>query len=353
MIAKGILLKYRNYLPVNEHTPLLSLNEGNTPLIKLEKLSKEWGVELYVKTEGVNPTGSFKDRGMVMAVAKALEAGTQTIICASTGNTSASAAAYAARSGIRSIVIIPEGKIAAGKLAQAAMYGANILSIEGNFDQALQMVRNLSETEPITLVNSVNPYRLQGQKTAAFEICDELGDAPDIVALPVGNAGNISAYWMGFKEYHKHKGTALPSMHGFQAEGASPLVKGKVFECPETIATAIRIGNPASWNLAVEALEQSNGRIAAVSDEEILDAYRMIARNEGIFAEPASCTPIAGIYKQVVSGEIRQGSKIVAVLTGNGLKDPVTAIENSRIAPVVLPNREGAVADYIRDVVRI
>jgi threonine synthase len=290
---------------------------------------------------------------MVMAVAKALEAGTQTIICASTGNTSASAAAYAARSGIRSIVIIPEGKIAAGKLAQAAMYGANILSIEGNFDQALQMVRNLSQTEPITLVNSVNPYRLQGQKTAAFEICDELGDAPDIVALPVGNAGNISAYWMGFKEYHKHKGTALPSMHGFQAEGASPLVKGKVFEYPETIATAIRIGNPASWNLAVEALEQSNGRIAAVSDEEILDAYRMIARNEGIFAEPASCTPIAGIYKQVVSGEIRQGSKIVAVLTGNGLKDPVTAIENSRIAPVVLPNREGAVADYIRDVVRI
>jgi threonine synthase len=353
MAANGILLKYRNFLPVNDQTPLLSLNEGSTPLIKLEKLSKEWGVELYVKTEGTNPTGSFKDRGMVMAVAKALEAGSQTIICASTGNTSASAAAYAARSGIRSIVIIPEGKIAAGKLAQAAMYGANILSIEGNFDDALHMVRNLSETEPITLVNSVNPYRLHGQKTAAFEICDELGESPDIVALPVGNAGNISAYWMGFQEYNNRKGTSLPSMYGFQAEGASPLVSGQVFPHPETIATAIRIGNPASWNLAVQALEQSNGRIAAISDEEILEAYRMIARKEGIFAEPASCTPIAGIYKQILSGAIKPGTKIVAVLTGNGLKDPATAIEYSQINPVVLPNHEGAVADYIRDVVRL
>ncbi len=347
MNKKGIIEEYRDYLPVNRDTPLLSLNEGNTPLIKLDTLSKEWGVEWYAKTEGANPTGSFKDRGMVLAVAKAMEAQSAAVICASTGNTSASAAAYAARAGLRAIVIIPEGKIAAGKLAQAAMYGAEIYSIEGNFDDALRMVRRLSETEPMTLVNSVNPYRLQGQKTAAFEICDELGEAPDILALPVGNAGNISAYWMGFTEYHAKKGTGLPSMRGFQAEGAAPIVHGKVFENPETIATAIRIGNPASWRLAEDALKQSKGKIDEVTDDEILSAYRLISRKEGIFAEPASCAPIAGILKQIKSGEIKQGSKIVAVLTGNGLKDPTTAIEHSLIQPVSLPNHEETVLEHI------
>ncbi|HWJ76656.1 MAG TPA: threonine synthase, partial [Niallia sp.] len=237
---KGLLEEYKEYLPITEATPMLTLNEGNTPLIKLENLSKEWGVELYVKTEGTNPTGSFKDRGMVMAVAKAKEEGNSTVICASTGNTSAAAAAYATRAGMRCIVVIPEGKIAMGKLAQAVMYGAEIIAIEGNFDQALQMVRKISETEPVALVNSVNPYRLEGQKTAAFEVCDQLGSAPDILAIPVGNAGNISAYWKGFKEYNEVKQTGLPKIHGFEAAGAAAIVHNRVFENPETIATAIR-----------------------------------------------------------------------------------------------------------------
>lgn len=348
---QGLIQEYKEFLPVSENTPKLTLNEGNTPLIYLENLSKEWGVELYVKTEGTNPTGSFKDRGMVMAVAKAKEEGSDTVICASTGNTSAAAAAYAARAGMRCIVVIPEGKIAMGKLAQAIMYGAEIISIEGNFDQALAMVRKISETEPVALVNSVNPYRLEGQKTAAFEVCDQLGGAPDILAIPVGNAGNISAYWKGFKEYHEAKGTALPKMHGFEAEGAAAIVHNRVFENPETIATAIRIGNPASWHLASAAVEESAGKIDEVSDEEILAAYRKLASSEGVFAEPASCASIAGVYKQLQNGTIAKGSKIVAILTGNGLKDPNTAIECSPIKPVLLPNDEQAVANHIRGVV--
>lgn len=347
----GLLEAYKEYLPVTKDTPKLTLNEGNTPLIKLERLSIEWGVELYVKVEGANPTGSFKDRGMVMAVAKAVEEGSKTVICASTGNTSAAAAAYAARAGLKCIIVIPEGKIAMGKLAQAMMYGAEIISIEGNFDQALKMVRNISKTEPITLVNSVNPYRLEGQKTAAFEICDQLGTAPDILAIPVGNAGNISAYWKGFKEYAETKETGLPRMFGFEASGAAALVHNRVFENPETIATAIRIGNPASWNLAVTAVEESNGQFDEVTDEEIVSAYKKLASSEGVFAEPASCASIAGVFKSLKNGRIPKGTKIVAVLTGNGLKDPDTAINSSLIKPVQLPNDEKVVAEHIQGVV--
>ncbi|MCS0673189.1 threonine synthase [Cytobacillus firmus] len=348
---EGLLKTYKDLLPVNENTPMLTLNEGNTPLIRLDKLSRDWGIDLYVKTEGANPTGSFKDRGMVMAVAKAKEEGSDAIICASTGNTSAAAAAYAARAGMRCVVVIPEGKIAMGKLAQAVMYGAEVVSIEGNFDQALAMVRKISETEPITLVNSVNPYRLEGQKTAAFEICDQLGGAPDILALPVGNAGNISAYWKGFKEYNEVRGTGLPKMHGVQAEGAAAIVHNRVFENPETIATAIRIGNPASWHLANAALSESNGKIDEVSDEEILCMYRKLASSEGIFAEPASCASLAGVYKQLRNGKIPHKTKVVAILTGNGLKDPNTAIDCSPVKPVLLPNDEKAVADHIKGAV--
>ncbi|MEH7502887.1 threonine synthase [Neobacillus drentensis] len=348
----GLLEAYKEYLPVNNETPTLSLNEGNTPLIKLERLSKEWDVELYVKMEGANPTGSFKDRGMVMAVAKALEEGSKTIICASTGNTSAAAAAYAARAGLKCIVVIPEGKIALGKLAQAMMYGAEIISIEGNFDEALKMVRNISEQEPIALVNSVNPFRLEGQKTAAFEVVDQLGDAPDILAIPVGNAGNISAYWKGFKEFSVKKGTGLPRMFGFEASGAAALVHNRVFENPETIATAIRIGNPASWDLAVSAVQESYGQFDEVTDEEIVAAYKKLASSEGVFAEPGSCASIAGVYKNIQNGKITKGTKIVAVLTGNGLKDPDTAIGSSLVKPTQLPNDEKAVTDHIRGVVQ-
>ncbi|KAF0817255.1 Threonine synthase [Bacillus sp. ZZV12-4809] len=350
---EGLIKTYKEFLPVNENTPMLTLNEGNTPLIRLDKLSRDWGIDLYVKTEGANPTGSFKDRGMVMAVAKAKEEGSDAIICASTGNTSAAAAAYAARAGLRCVVVIPEGKIAMGKLAQAVMYGAEVVSIEGNFDQALAMVRRISETEPFTLVNSVNPYRLEGQKTAAFEICDQLGSAPDILALPVGNAGNISAYWKGFKEYNEVRGTGLPRMHGVQAEGAAAIVHNRVFESPETVATAIRIGNPASWGLANAALSESNGKIDEVSDEEILCMYRKLASSEGIFAEPASCASLAGVYKQLRNGEIPHKTKVVAILTGNGLKDPNTAIDCSPVKPVLLPNDEKAVADLIKGAVHI
>lgn len=349
----GLLAEYKSLLPINENTPMLTLNEGNTPLIKLDRLSEEWGIELYVKTEGTNPTGSFKDRGMVMAVAKAKEEGSSTVICASTGNTSAAAAAYAARAGMKCIVIIPEGKIAFGKLAQAVMYGAEIISIEGNFDQALSMVRKISETEPVTLVNSVNPYRLEGQKTAAFEVCDQLGSAPDVLALPVGNAGNISAYWKGFKEYHEVKGYSLPEMRGFEASGSAAIVQNRVIENPETIATAIRIGNPASWDLAVNAAKESNGKIDEVTDEEIIRAYKLLASTEGVFAEPGSCASIAGVYKQVQSGEIKKGAKVVAILTGNGLKDPNTAIDYSSIKPTVLPNDEKAVIEHIKGVVQV
>ncbi|CAH0344652.1 threonine synthase [Bacillus sp. CECT 9360] len=352
MSWRGLIQEYASFLPVSEKTPALTLLEGNTPLLPCERLSEELGVELYVKYEGANPTGSFKDRGMVMAVAKAIEEGSDTIICASTGNTSAAAAAYAARAGLRCIVVIPEGKIAMGKLAQAVMYGAEIISIEGNFDNALQIVRNISNVSPITLVNSVNPYRIEGQKTAAFEICDVLGGAPDVLALPVGNAGNITAYWKGFKEYHQQKGTGLPQMRGFEAEGAAAIVHDRVFESPETIATAIRIGNPASWKFAVEAAAESNGKIDEVSDEEILAAYRLLASKEGIFAEPASCASIAGLQKQLQSGEIKKGSKVVAVLTGNGLKDPTTAVETSLIQPVLLAMDEKIIMEHLQDVVK-
>ncbi|WP_043930690.1 threonine synthase [Bacillus sp. EB01] len=348
MMWPGLLKTYKEYLPINDDTPLLTLQEGNTPLIRLEKLSDQLGIELFVKLEGANPTGSFKDRGMVMAVAKALEEGSKTIICASTGNTSASAAAYAARSNLRCIIVIPDGKVAAGKLAQAMMYGAEIISIKGNFDEALEMVRHISEVEPITLVNSVNPFRLEGQKTAAFEICDQLGDAPDILAIPVGNAGNISAYWKGFNEYNKSKDTKLPGMLGFQAEGAAPLVKNHIFQNPETIATAIRIGNPASSELAKAAVAESHGGFFEVTDEEILEAYVKLARSEGLFAEPASCASLAGVMKSVKNGTIPKGSRVVSVLTGNGLKDPDTAVMASKVKEIPLLNGKDAVEDFIR-----
>ncbi|MGJ9384056.1 threonine synthase [Salipaludibacillus sp. CF4.18] len=344
---RGLLEEYKAYLPVNENTPMLSLQEGNTPLLPLKHLSEKWGIELHVKYDGANPTGSFKDRGMVMAVAKAKEAGSEAIMCASTGNTSAAAAAYAAQAKMRCLVVIPEGKIAMGKLAQAVVYGAEIYSIAGNFDNALQMVRNLEKQSPIALVNSVNPYRIEGQKTAAFEICDALGAAPDVLAIPVGNAGNITAYWKGFNEYHKAKGTGLPQMRGFEAEGSAAIVQNRIIDNPETAATAIRIGNPASWTQAVRASEESSGKIDFVTDGEILEAYKLLAREEGVFAEPASCASIAGIKKQLDSGEIKKGSRIVAVLTGNGLKDPNYAIDSSLVQPTALPNEESVVIDHM------
>lgn len=349
----GLIEEFQEFLPVNESTPKLTLNEGNTPLIHLAKLSEKLGIELHVKTEGVNPTGSFKDRGMVMAVAKAKEEGNDTIMCASTGNTSAAAAAYATRADMKCIVIIPDGKIAFGKLAQAVMYGAEIIAIDGNFDDALKIVRSICEKAPIALVNSVNPYRIEGQKTAAFEICEQLGSAPDVLAIPVGNAGNITAYWKGFKEYHEKKGTGLPVMRGFEAEGAAAIVRNEVIEQPETVATAIRIGNPASWKQAVAAADESNGKIDEVTDEEILHAYQLIAREEGVFAEPGSCASIAGVLKQVKSGEIRPGSKVVAVLTGNGLKDPNTAIDISQIKPVTLDADEDQILEHLEKAARV
>ena len=282
---QGLINQYQEFLPVNENTPLVSLYEGNTPLIKSLNLSKELGIDLYFKFEGLNPTGSFKDRGMFMAIAKAIEEGSDTIMCASTGNTSASAAAYGARYGLRTIVLIPDGYIAMGKLAQALQYGAQVVAIQGNFDDALNLVKEITESHPITLVNSLNPYRIEGQKTGAFEIVDDLGDAPDYLAIPVGNAGNITAYWKGFKEYKEAgKSTRLPKMKGYQAKGASPIVEGHPFENPDTVATAIRIGNPASWDKALAARDESGGSIKAVTDEEILAAYKLLSNQEGIFA---------------------------------------------------------------------
>ncbi|WCK53628.1 threonine synthase [Aneurinibacillus sp. Ricciae_BoGa-3] len=344
----GLIERYEQYLPITDKTPRLTLHEGNTPLIFAPKLSEQLELELYFKYEGLNPTGSFKDRGMVMAVAKAVEEGSHTIMCASTGNTSAAAAAYAARANLRCIVLIPNNNIALGKLAQAAIYGAEIIAIDGNFDQALRIVRDITANHPITLVNSVNPYRLEGQKTAAFEICDVLGKAPDILAIPVGNAGNISAYWKGFKEYNQGGVVGnLPLMFGFEAEGAAALVKGEVIENPETVATAIRIGNPASWELAVAAQRESNGRIDMVTDEEILAAYRMLASTEGIFAEPASAASLAGVIKMRNEGKIESGKQVVCVLTGNGLKDPNIALKAVGIEPVVVESTEEAVLDVI------
>lgn len=326
---KGLLREYRKYLPITNKTPLITLHEGNTPLIKAERIGRDLDIELYLKYDGLNPTGSFKDRGMVMAVAKALEGrDTKAIMCASTGNTSASAAAYAARSGIDCIVVIPDGNIALGKLAQALMYGAKVIAIKGNFDEALKAVVDITDQYPITLVNSINPFRLQGQKTSAFEICDVLGKAPDYLAIPVGNAGNISAYWMGFKEYKENgKIDSLPKMIGFEAEGSAAIVQNKVIENPQTLATAIKIGNPASWKLAVKASKESKGFIDSVTDDEILEAYKMLTMEEGIFAEPASAASLAGIIKSRKSGKIKKGDTVVSVLTGNGLKDPDNAIK--------------------------
>ncbi|MDT0696691.1 threonine synthase [Mammaliicoccus sciuri] len=345
---QGLIHNYKEYLPVNEGTPQLTLNEGNTPLIHLPYLSDKLNINLFAKFEGLNPTGSFKDRGMVMAVAKAKEEGKKIVICASTGNTSASAAAYAARAGLKAIVVIPEGKIALGKLAQAVMYGAEIVSIKGNFDEALNIVKKVAEKGEIALVNSVNPYRIEGQKTGAFEIVEQLyGKAPDLFAIPVGNAGNITAYWKGFKEYHQLNQSGLPVMCGFQAEGASPIVQGKVVTNPETVATAIRIGNPASWKLAEAARDESNGLIDSVTDEEILKAYKLMTSKEGVFSEPASNASIAGLLKLHEQGKLEPNQTVVAILTGNGLKDPDTAIDllDSPITP--LENDEQAIIDYI------
>jgi threonine synthase len=328
----GVLYRYRELLPITDRTPLLSLGEGDTPLVRSPRLEDLLGAgEVYLKLEGCNPTGSFKDRGMVMAIAKALEEGSRAVICASTGNTSAAAAAYAARAGLEAIVLVPEKYVALGKLAQAIIYGAKVVMVEGNFDDALRIVRELDERYPVTLVNSVNPFRLQGQKTAAFEVCDSLGDAPDVLAIPVGNAGNISAYWMGFKEYHERGSSGrLPKMMGFEAEGAAPIVLGKVVPKPETVATAIRIGNPASWKLAEAARDESGGLIDCVSDQEILDAYRLLSSGEGIFVEPASAASVAGLRKMVEQGRVDlTGKRVVCVLTGNGLKDPDTAVKQA------------------------
>lgn len=345
----GLLHTYKDYLPVTDRTPMLTLQEGNTPLVRAEKLSDELNLDVYFKYEGLNPTGSFKDRGMVMAVAKAMEEGSRTIMCASTGNTSAAAAAYAARGDLNCIVLIPNNNIALGKLAQAIIYGAKVIAIEGNFDRALEIVREITAKHPITLVNSVNPYRLEGQKTAAFEVCDQLGEAPDYLAIPVGNAGNISAYWKGFKEYAtRGKASALPKMIGFEAEGAMAIVKGEPIPNPETIATAIRIGNPASWDLAVNAAKESGGQINYVTDDEILHAYRTIAGKEGIFAEPASAASIAGVMKLNREGYFKGGEKVVCVLTGHGLKDPNIAIKTVGGDPLVVQDSEEAVMDAIR-----
>ena len=324
----GILETYRDFLPLTEHTPALSLDEGGTPLLSAPKLSERLGVTLHLKVEGANPTGSFKDRGMVMAVAKALEQGAESVICASTGNTSAAAAAYAARANLRCVVLVPDGNIALGKLAQALAYGAKLVAVRGNFDQALKLVREIADHEPIVLVNSVNPHRLEGQQTAAFEICDALGGPPDILALPVGNAGNISAYHKGFCAYKgRGKIAALPRLWGVQAEGAAPLARGlERVENPETVATAIRIGHPASAHLARAAVADTGGLFEMVSDAALLEAYLLLAA-EGVFCEPASAAGVAGLLKLHGEGRLEAGQTVVAVLTGNGLKDPGTALK--------------------------
>ncbi|MFL5679404.1 MAG: threonine synthase [Chloroflexota bacterium] len=332
-----LMERYRRFLPITDATPALTLGEGSTALVHVRRFGGRIGMpNLHVKVEGQNPTGSFKDRGMVVAVAKALEEGATAIACASTGNTSASAAAYGAAAGLDVLVILPKGHIALGKLLQALVARSRVVAIDGNFDDALRIVRELSEdrNHPVTLVNSVNPHRLEGQKTGAFEVCDDLGRAPDILAIPVGNAGNISAYWAGFRDYRAAGITdSLPRMVGFQAAGAAPIVLGRPIEAPETVATAIRIGNPASWTKATAARDESGGRIDAVTDDEILAAYRDIAADEGIFCEPSSAASLAGIRKLAEAGEIDRDALTVCVLTGNGLKDPTTAEKN--VAPII------------------
>jgi threonine synthase len=323
----GVLERYGDRLPVTDATPALSLGEGSTPLVRAERLARRVGCDdLYLKLEMSNPTGSFKDRGMVVAVAKAIEEGSRAVLCASTGNTSASAAAYAARSGLEAFVLVPHGKIAQGKLAQAIVHGAKVVAIRGNFDDALRLARAITEEHPVALVNSVNPFRLEGQKTAAFEVVDSLGDAPDMLFLPVGNAGNISAYWRGFVEYYQsEESSKKPRMMGWQAEGAAPIVLGEPVANPQTIATAIRIGNPASWDLAVGARDESGGDIGTVTDDEIMESYRLLAQEEGVFAEPASAAGVAGLIKHAADHDL-SGRTIVCVITGHGLKDPDVAI---------------------------
>ena len=332
MTGHGVIRRYREFLPVSEEVRVVTLNEGGTPLIEAPGIVSDIGGDfrLFVKYEGLNPTASFKDRGMTLAVTKAAERGASIVVCASTGNTSASAAAYAAAAGMTCLVLIPEGKIAYGKMAQALIHGARTLEIRGNFDDALEIVRRLGERDEIEVVNSINPFRIQGQKTAAFEICDTLGDAPDLHFLPVGNAGNITAYWLGYNEYlEAGRSRSLPRMMGWQAEGAAPIVRGAPVENPETVATAIRIGNPASWEHAVKAATESSGAIDMVSDEEILDAQRLLARSAGIFVEPASAAGIAGLLKCHTADNIPKGSTVVVTVTGHGLKDPGVAVENS------------------------
>jgi threonine synthase len=318
-----LIERYRKHLPLEDGDPVVTLNEGSTPLIHSPRLSERVGAEVHLKFEGANPTGSFKDRGMTVAVSRAKGAGAEAIICASTGNTAASCAAYAARAGIRGAVIVPEGKIAIGKLAQALMHGARVIALEGNFDQALEIVRRIADRHPVELVNSVNPYRIEGQKTAAFETCDELGGPPDALAIPVGNAGNVTSWWAGFQEYG-----ASPVLYGFQAEGAAPLVEGHPIENPETVASAIRIGNPARWEEAMNAFTASRGRVAAVTDDQILDAYRWVADSEGVFCEPASAASVAGLLAHglPVADGVAKPETVVCVLTGHGLKDPDTAL---------------------------
>jgi len=343
----GVIERYKEYLPVTKKTPIISLQEGNTPLLPSSYLSKLVGknCEVFLKYEGLNPTGSFKDRGMTMAISKACEEGSSAVMCASTGNTSASSAAYAAKAGIKCIVLIPSGAIALGKLSQALIHGAEVLAVDGNFDAALNLVREITGKYPITLVNSLNPFRIEGQKTASFEICDCLGSAPDFQVMPVGNAGNITAYWKGYKEYKQHgKIRNLPKMLGFQAEGAAPIVRGHPIKNPETIATAIRIGNPASWKPAEKARDESGGLIDMVSDRQIIEAYKLLAAKEGVFVEPASAASIAGLLKLAKRGYFRDyprrglSLKIVCILTGHGLKDPDRAIKSVKAPKVVKPN---------------
>jgi threonine synthase len=341
---QGVIARYARYLPVSDATPVVSLNEGNTPLIRVDNFVGAIGgkFELWLKYEGLNPTCSFKDRGMTVAVSKAKERGAAVVICASTGNTSASAAAYAARAKMKCAVLLPHGNIALGKLAQTLMYGATTIAVEGNFDDALRIVRELGQTGKVEVVNSVNPARIEGQKTAAFEICDHLGRAPDFHFLPVGNAGNITAYWKGFKEYFSlGQSKGLPRMFGWQAAGAAPIVDGHPIENPDTVASAIRIGNPAGWQGALDAIQESKGHIDKVTDAEILAAYKLIARTEGVFAEPASCAPLAGLIKSVKTKMIPAGSLITATMTGHGLKDPECAIKTAGVEPIIVkPNKE-------------
>ena len=348
---RGVIEEYRDRLPVSAKTPVVSLCEGGTPLVYACTISEMLNNEIWLKFEGANPTGSFKDRGMTMAISKAAEEGSKAVICASTGNTSASAAAYATKASMKPVVLVPQGKIAMGKLAQAIAHGSLLLQVEGNFDDCLTLARELAEKFPVSLVNSVNPYRIEGQKTASFEVIDALGFAPDMHVLPVGNAGNITAYWKGYKEYFRDGvSKKLPQMWGFQAAGAAPIVIGKKVDNPETIATAIRIGNPASWNQAIEARDESGGLIDSVTDEEILNAYRLVAGKEGIFVEPSSAAGIAGLIKKKSEGKLPSGKKIVITVTGNGLKDVqwiLDGVSEGHGAPIVIPVNAQRAAEVI------